>query len=147
MALPRVTATGNLTRDPDLTFTPSGIARANLSIACNDRKQDDDGKWVDGDTTYINVTVWRQFAENVAESLRKGDTVTVAGRLRTRSYEKDGQTHKVTEVEADSIAPDLRRATAKVNRVTRKEATSAPQDDPWSTPGAHDRVVDDIPPF
>jgi single-strand DNA-binding protein len=146
MALPRISATGNLTRDPDLSFTASGIARANLSIACNDRKQDENGKWVDGDTTYLDVVSWRQFAENIAESLRKGDTVTVTGRLRTRKYEKDGETKSITEVDADSIALDLKRHAATSRRVDRQEATYASNDDPWSSAGAHERL-DDTPPF
>lgn len=145
MALPRITGTGNLTRDPDLTFTPSGVARANLSVACNDRKQDENGKWIDGETTYLNVTAWRALAENVAESLRKGDAVTVTGRLRTRKYEKDGETKSITEVDADSIAFDLKRSSVTVHRVARKESTDV-SDDPWTTPGAHDQL-DDIPPF
>lgn len=144
MALPRITATGNLTRDPDLGFTPSGVARANLSIACNDARKTDTG-WEEGEPTYLNVTAWRALAENVTESLRKGDTVTVTGRLRTRKYEKDGETKSITEVDADSIAFDLKRSSMTVHRVARKESTDV-SDDPWTTPGAHDRV-DDIPPF
>jgi single-strand DNA-binding protein len=146
MALPRITATGNLTRDPDLTFTQSGIARCNIAVACNERKQDENGKWLDGETTYVDVVLWRQMAENACETLQKGDAVTVTGRLRTRTYEKDGDTRKITEVDADSVALDLRRSSAKVNRATRREATDGVSVDPWATPGAHD-LADEIPPF
>lgn len=145
MALPRISATGNLTKDPDLGFTPTGVARANLAIACNERKNQD-GKWVDGDTTYLDVVAWREVAENAVETLRKGDAVTVIGKLRTRQYEKDGETRKVTEVDAESIAFDLRKHSATVNRITRGEPRDAVSSDPWTSPGAHDRV-DDIPPF
>jgi single-strand DNA-binding protein len=138
MALPRITATGNLTRDPDLSFTQSGVARANLSIACNDARKNDAGQWEEGEPTFLNITAWRQVAENVTESLRKGDTVTVTGRLRTRKYEKDGETKSITEVDADSIALDLKRHAATSRRVDRQEATYASNDDPWSTAGAHD---------
>lgn len=146
MALPRITATGNLTRDPDITFTQSGVARTNLSIACNDARKTDNG-WEEGEPTYLNITAWRQLAENVCESLRKGDTVTVTGRLRTRKYEKDGETKTVTEVDADSVALDLKRHSATLHRTARRDSTDAPTDDPWTSAGAHDRLDDDIPPF
>lgn len=144
MALPRITATGNLTKDPDIGFTTSGIARANLRIACDDNRKTDTG-WEKGETTFLNATAWRRLAENAVETLRKGDTVTIVGRLRTRSYEQDGETKSVTEIDADSIAIDLTKAAATVHRIARKESTDA-TDDPWTTPGAHDQL-DDIPPF
>lgn len=147
MALPRITATGNLTKDPDLRFTASGVARTNLSIACNDARKTDSG-WEEGEPTYLEIVAWRNLAQNVVETLNKGDTVTVTGRLRTRKYEKDGETRSVTEVDADSIALDLKRHCATVQRVTRRESTDGVSVDPWATPGAHDSVDDDdIPPF
>lgn len=134
MALPRIQLVGNLTSDPQLAFTASGIARANLRVACNDRKKDQaTGQWTDGDTVYLDVTCWRTLAENVAESLTKGDTVLVTGTLRSRTYDgKDGTQREAWQVDAYTVAPDLARATAKVHRATRTSQQPV-QDDHWST--------------
>jgi single-strand DNA-binding protein len=131
MALPLITMTGNLTSDPELKFTPQGAARASFRIACGERKKDANGDWVDGDTTFINVTCWRTLAENIAESLKKGDTVTVLGKLRSRTVD-DPERGKATyfDVDADEVSVSLRRATAKAERVTSK--TNAPDHDPWA---------------
>lgn len=133
MPLPSVLIIGNLTADPELKFTNSGTAVAKLRIASQDRKRDADGKWVDGDSTFLDVTAWRQTAENVAESLTKGDRVVVWGRLRQRSYEaKDGTQRTVFEVEADDVAPSLYRTSATPKRTGRDKPASA-VDDPWAT--------------
>lgn len=134
MPLPHVMIIGNLTADPELKYTSSGTAIANMRVASQDRKRDDTtGQWTDGPVTYIDVTAWRQTAQNAAESLSKGDRVVVWGRLRQRSYEaKDGTNRTVFEVEADDLAVSLYRTAANVRRVTR-EAPTAPADDPWTT--------------
>jgi single-strand DNA-binding protein len=118
LSLPDVTVVGTLTADPELHFTQTGTAVANFSIACNTRKREGD-RWVDGDTTFLRASIWREYAENVAESLSKGDKVIAHGQLKQRSYEKDGQTRTTFELDADEIGPSLRFATAKVNRVQR----------------------------
>ena len=116
-----ITLVGNLTDDPELRYTPAGVAVANMRVAVNRRvlnKQTND--WEDKLDGYFTVTVWRDHAENVAESLRRGTRVLVVGRLMSRSYEdKEGQTRWVTEIEADEICPSLRWATAKVSKVSR----------------------------
>ena len=135
MPLPQVIITGNLTRDPEIRFTQSGTAVATFSVASQDRKRDADGNWVDGDTTFLDVTAWRQTAENVGDSLSKGDRVVVYGRLRQRSYEtKQGEKRTVLEVEADEVGPSLYRAKARLEKANKG---SAPVDkfeaDPWAT--------------
>ena len=111
-----VTFVGNLTDDPDLRFTGSGAAVASLRVASNRRWTGRDGQQQE-ETTFLNVNCWRDMAENVGETLSKGDRVVVIGRLRVRSYEnKDGQTVWVTEIEADEIAPSLRWARAQVSK-------------------------------
>lgn len=137
MSLPTMTLVGNLTKDPELKFTQSGSALLKLSVACNDRKKDDNGNWSDGDTTYLDVSAWRTLAENAAESLLKGDTVIVVGRFKSRSYEAtDGSKRTVYEVDAQHIGPDLNRATAKVNKVgrvaTNVEKSTFTANDPWT---------------
>lgn len=134
MALPAITMTGNLTSNPELKFTPQGVARAGFRIACGERKKNEQGEWVDGDTTFINVTVWRNLAENVAESLQKGDTVTVIGRLKSRTVE-DEERGKATffDVDATDVSVSLARATAKPVRVSNNNTDSTPSNiDPWA---------------
>lgn len=111
-----VTMIGNLTKDPELRFTGNGAAVCSISFASNRRYQTRDGQQQE-ETTFMEATCWRDMAENVGESLHKGDRIIVIGRLRKRSYEnKDNQTVWVTEIEADEIAPSLRWAQANVRK-------------------------------
>ena len=111
-----VTIVGNLTDDPEVTFTPNGAAVTNFRLAVTARIKDGEG-WRDGDTSYFRVNVWRQLAEHVAESLTKGDRAVVIGRLKSRSWETpEGDKRSVVEVEADEVAPSLRWAIAKPER-------------------------------
>ena len=113
-----ITVVGNLTADPELRFTPSGAPVANFTVASTPRTFDRaSGEWKDGDAMFLNCAVWRQPAENVAESLTKGMRVIVQGRLRSRSYEtREGEKRTVFEVEVEEIGPALKYATAKVTR-------------------------------
>ncbi|MDR0285192.1 MAG: single-stranded DNA-binding protein [Propionibacteriaceae bacterium] len=113
-----ITIVGNLTGDPELRFTPSGAAVANFTVASTPRTFDRmTNEWKDGDAMFLNCSVWRQVAENVAESLTKGMRVIVQGRLKSRSYEtQSGDRRTVFEVEVDEVGPALRYATAKVTR-------------------------------
>jgi single-strand DNA-binding protein len=116
-----VTVVGNLADDPELRYTPAGVAVANVRVAVNQRFfNKDTNAWDERLDGFFTCNVWRDHAENVAESLKKGTRVLVTGRLRSRSYEdKDGQTRWVTEIEADEICPSLRWATAQVTRSNR----------------------------
>ena len=115
------TVTGNLVDDPELRFTPSGQPVARFRIASTPRYRDNaTGEWKDGDTLFLTCQVWRQAAENVAESLTRGMRVIVSGRLRQRSYEtKEGEKRTVYELQVDEAGPSLRNATAKVTKATR----------------------------
>ena len=157
-----ITVVGNLTNDPELRFTPSGAAVANFTVASTPRTLDKTtNEWKDGEALFLRCSLWRQAAENVAESLQKGMRVIVSGRLRQRSYDtKDGEKRTVIELEVDEIGPSLKYATAKVNRTARQGASgsfgggggggfdsapSAPADE-WSSapaPGGYS----DVPPF
>lgn len=110
--------TGNLTADPELRFTPNGIAVANVRIAVNDRRYNKETQaWDDVVDGFFTCNVWRELAEHVADSLRRGDRVAVVGRLKSRSYtDKEGAERWVTEVEVDEISPSLRWATAQVSK-------------------------------
>ena len=135
-----VTITGNLTREPELRFTPSGTAVANLGVAENHRRRNEAGKWVDGEPTYWRVAVWGEQAEHVAESLEQGHLVVVVGRTGTRVWTptdgpKAGEEQRSLEVVADTVAPSLRWATAKVTKATRSASPSP------------DFAGDDEPPF
>jgi single-strand DNA-binding protein len=111
---------GNLTDDPELRFTPNGNAVANFRLAVTARVKDGD-TWKDGETNFFRINAWRKLAENVAESLAKGNRAMVIGRLRTRSWETpEGEKRSVTEVEADEIGPSLKWATAKLERTSSK---------------------------
>jgi len=123
MAGNNITIVGNITRDPELRFTPSGAAQARLGVAVNRRWQDKgSGEWQEA-TSFFDVICWRELAENVAESLKKGARVVVTGRLEQRSYEaKEGEKRSVVEIIADEVAPSLRWATAKVEKTERKGA-------------------------
>jgi single-strand DNA-binding protein len=113
----RITLVGNLTADPELRFTPSGLQVANLRLAVTPRTRQEDGSWTDGETSFHTVNVWRDQAANAAESLGKGARVIVVGRPKERSWtDQDGTTHQVTEVDAEELGPSLRWATTKVTR-------------------------------
>jgi single-strand DNA-binding protein len=116
-----ITVVGNLTADPELRFTPSGAAVANFTVAATPRTFDRaSGEWKDGDALFMRCNVWRQAAENVAETLTRGMRVMVSGRLRQRSFEtREGEKRTVVELEVDEVGPSLRYATAKVNKVSR----------------------------
>jgi single-strand DNA-binding protein len=117
----QITIAGNLVDDPELRFTPAGQPVAKFRIASTPRYLDKTtNEWKDGDSLFLTCNVWRQAAENVAESLTRGMRVIVSGRLRQRSYEtKEGEKRTVYEVEVDDVGPSLRNASAKVNRVAR----------------------------
>ena len=134
--------TGNLTADPELRFAQSGAAVANFTIASTPRAFDkQSNEWKDGDTMFLNCSIWRQAAENVAESLTKGTRVIVQGRLKSRSYDdREGNKRTVFEVDVEEIGPSLARATAVVTRATgggkpapRQPAGRPPAADPWAT--------------
>lgn len=139
-----ITVVGNLTGDPELRFTPSGSAVANFTIASTPRTFKD-GEWKDGETLFLRASVWKEAAENVAETLTKGTRVVAQGRLKMRSYEdKNQEKRTVTELEVDEIGPSLRYASAKVTRTNRTDnntgsntwnkPASAPAQDPWGKP-------------
>src|SRR6478736_5913280 len=146
-----ITVVGNLVDDPELRFTPSGAAVANFRIASTPRTFDrQTNEWKDGEALFLSCSVWRQAAENVAESLQKGMRVVVQGNLRSRQYEtREGEKRTVFEIQVDEVGPSLRYATAKVTRTQRSGGSSygggqqgggqagAPADnDPWATPQA-----------
>ena len=147
-----ITVIGNLTDDPELRFTPSGAAVANFTVASTPRSFNrQTNAWEDGETLFLRCSIWRQAAENVAESLTRGTRVVVQGRLKSRSYEtREGEKRTVTELEVDEIGPSLTWATAKVTRASRSGGSSggfggggggsapqsAPANDPWATPAA-----------
>lgn len=146
---PVITVIGNLTADPELRFTPGGVAVAKFTVASTPRSLDKaSGEWKDGETLFLRCSVWREAAENVAESLAKSTRVLVQGRLRQRSYEKDGEKRVSFEMDVDEVGPSLRWAQAKVARMDRDKApmsrvenASTAKADPWATP------MDDEPPF
>ena len=153
-----ITVVGNLTDDPELRFTPSGAAVANFTVASTPRTFDkNSNEWVDQEAMFLRCSIWRQAAENVAESLQRGMRVVVQGRLKSRTYEtREGEKRTVFELEVDEIGPSLKFATAKVNRTSRQGggggysggggapqgtggqggggAQPAAADDPWATP-------------
>jgi single-strand DNA-binding protein len=150
-----ITVVGNLVDDPELRFTPSGAAVANFRIASTPRTFDkNSNEWKDGDALFLSCSVWRQAAENVAESLQRGMRVVVQGRLKARTYEtREGEKRTVFEIEVEEVGPSLKYATAKVSRTTRSggnggggggfgggpsgaPAGGAPESDPWATPAA-----------
>ena len=150
----QITVVGNLTGDPELRFTASGQAVANFTIASTPRSFDKNrNEWVDGEALFLRCSIWRQAAENVAESLIRGSRVIAQGRLVQRSYEtKEGDKRTVIELQVDEIGPSLTWATAKVTRAGRTssgEAARSPQADPWgSAPAASSGgSYTDEPPF
>ncbi len=151
-----ITVVGNLVDDPELRFTPSGAAVANFRIASTPRTFNSETReWVDGEALFLSCSVWRQAAENVAESLQKGMRVVVQGRLKQRSYEtREGEKRTVFELEVEEVGPSLKFATAKVARAQRSgggggygggggggysgggaSGGGAPANDPWATSG------------
>lgn len=151
-----INVVGNLVADPELRFTPSGAAVANFTVASTPRHFDKNSQeWVDDEALFLRCSIWRQAAENVAESLSKGMRVVVSGRLRQRSYEtKEGEKRTVIELEVDEIGPSLRYATAKVIKASRGDSSfggggggfgggGGGGNDPWSSAGA----TTDEPPF
>ncbi|HEX3813285.1 MAG TPA: single-stranded DNA-binding protein [Mycobacteriales bacterium] len=169
-----ITVVGNLTADPELRFTPSGAAVANFTVASTPRTFDrQSNEWKDGEALFLRCSVWRQAAENVAESLTRGTRVVVSGRLKQRSFEtKEGEKRTVIELDVDEIGPSLRYATAKVNKTSRGSGQGgfnggggggggnyggpsgggggggAPAEDPWaSAPAASSGGYSDEPPF
>lgn len=136
-----ITVVGNLTGDPELRFTPSGSAVANLTIASTPKTFDKQAnEFKDGETLFMRCSVWREAAENVAESLTKGTRVMAQGRLKQRSYETtEGEKRTVVEMEIDEIGPSLRWASAKVTRTNRSDKpaqASTPAQDPWGQPSS-----------
>lgn len=140
-----ITIVGNLTDDPELRFTPSGAAVARFRVASTPRHLDKaSNEWKDGDPLFLSCTVWRQAAENVAESLQRGCRVIVSGRLKQRTYEtREGEKRTVIELDVDEVGPSLRTATAKVQKMQRasgggfgsgNSSSSASADDPWASP-------------
>jgi single stranded DNA-binding protein len=136
-----ITVIGNLTADPELRFTPSGSAVANFTVASTPRTYDrQTNEWKDGETLFLRASLWREPAENIAESLTKGMRVIAQGRLKSRTYEtKEGEKRTVVELEVEEIGPSLRYATARVSRSqgrTGQDAAQAgpAQEDPWAPP-------------
>jgi single-strand DNA-binding protein len=170
-----ITVIGNLTADPELRFTPSGAAVANFTVASTPRSFDrQTNEWKDGEALFLRCNIWREAAENVAESLTRGARVIVSGRLKQRSFEtREGEKRTVVELEVDEIGPSLKYATAKVNKASRSggggggfgggggsrqpaaaqsggsSAGSAGGDDPWGSAPASGSFAggDDEPPF
>jgi single-strand DNA-binding protein len=156
----QITVVGNLVADPELRFTPAGQPVATFRVASTPRWRDQQsGEWKDGDSLFLTCNVWRQAAENVAESLQRGMRVIVSGRLKQRSYEtKEGEKRTVMEVEVDDVGPSLRNASAKVNRANRSggqgggssyggqssSGASRPEADPWASDSG---PYSDEPPF
>lgn len=142
-----ITLTGNLTDDPDLRFTPSGVPVATCRMAVNRRKRNPQtNEWEDALDGYFNVNIWREYAENVAESLKRGARVVVTGRLISRSYEtKDGETRWVTEIEADEICPSLKWARARIEKNERRSGGSGPTPSTGAPAPAEPPTADDVP--
>ena len=139
-----ITVVGNLTADPELRFTPSGAAVANFTVASTPRQFDrQTNEWKDQETLFLNCSVWRQAAENAAESLQRGMRVIVQGRLKARSYEtREGEKRTVFEIDVEEVGPSLKMATAKVTKTTRSGGGqggggfSGGSEDPWATQSA-----------
>ena len=153
----QITIIGNLTRDPELRYTPTGQAVASFAVASTPRFLDKStNEWKDGDSLFLNCNIWRQAAENVAESLQRGMRVIVSGRLRQRSYEtKEGEKRTVYEVEVDEVGPSLRYASAKVVKSSRSGGgggggygggSGGGAADPWAAEPAESFGGGDAPP-
>lgn len=145
--LPVITGEFTVVADPELRFTPSGAAVANVRLVAQNRKRQDDGKWEDDpdNILWINGSIWRQYAENMVESIRKGDKVLVTGKIKTREYESNGEKRSVVEMMIDEIGPTMRfrpilHSDGDGHKVTREGAQrtqgsdTPAADDPWATP-------------
>jgi len=140
----QITITGELGFDPELKFTPTGIAIVNLRVVTETKFKDDAGKWQGKDKSWWRVTAWRQLAENTAETLAKGDKVIIVGKIKQREYEgNDGEKKSVVEVEATHIGPDLFKCSASLSRAQR-ERPAVVADDVWSSAVLD---TDAVPPF
>lgn len=148
-----ITIVGRLGSDPELRFNATGDAICNLRVVTSRRYKDNNGEWQERDTTWWSVTAWRQLAENVAESLHKGDEVIVRGDLRSREYEtQQGEKRTAWEVDAKAVGPNLARAVAVAKKVQREtggygagrqayqSARNSENDDPWTTPAPADAI-------
>lgn len=154
-----VTIVGNLTGDPELRFTPSGAAVANFRVASTPKVYDrQSGEWKDGAPLFMRCAAWREMAENIGESLKRGDRVIVTGRLSTREYEtKEGEKRSVVELHIDEVGPSLRYATAKVTKQGRNStgggyaapavSTGVVEVDPWAVQTVAPSAVVEDPPF
>ncbi len=149
-----VTIVGNCVNDPELRFLASGVAVASFTVASTPRTFDkQSNEWKDGETLFLRCSIWRDAAENVAESLTRGTRVIVTGRLKSRSYEKDGQQRTAYELDVEEVGPSLRYARANVRKAERdkggfQERSSSPaQSDPWATQPAQTQPSYDEPPF
>lgn len=139
------TVTGNLTADPELRFTASGVPVASFTVASNERYRDDSGQWQDGATSFVRCNAWRQLAEHIAETLSKGDRAIVAGNFRQRNYEtKEGEKRTVWELAVTEAGPALSYATAKISKV-RRDGAPVPED-PWAGAGTPAAPADEDPP-
>lgn len=150
--LPEITVAGTLVADPELNFTTAGDAVANFRIAANDRRYDRDrGEWVDAGATFLRCSIWRQAAENVTESLHKGDRVLVTGVLKQRDYEtQEGEKRTVYELAVTEIGPSLKFATATVRKLKRSTGATPTTSDPWGStppPATTSGGFSDEPPF
>lgn len=133
-----ITIIGNLTADPDMRYTNTGVAVASFTVASTRRTYDKQtGKWADGDTLFLRCNVWRELADHVTESLTKGTRVIVTGRLKQRDYDdKEGIKRTIYEIDVEEVGPSLRFATAKLTKATRQGAphpADSPGGDPWSS--------------
>ena len=169
-----ITIIGNLVNDPELRYTPTGQAVATFRVASTPRFMDrTTNEWKDGESLFLSCNVWRQAAENVAESLQRGMRVIVSGRLKQRSYEtREGEKRTVYEIEVDEVGPSLRNASAKVSRSSRSSggggfsgpsgqggqggqsgqggyggSAGRANDDPWAADSGSDNGFSDEPPF
>ncbi|MBM4498198.1 single-stranded DNA-binding protein [Prescottella equi] len=150
-----ITCVGNLVADPELRFVPNGAAVATFTVASTPRSFDkQSNEWKDGQALFLRCNIWREAAENVAESLTRGSRVIVSGRLVQRSFEtREGEKRTVIELEVDEVGPSLRYATASVNKASRgggsRKPAGKPVDDPWGSAPQQDGFTpsDDSPPF
>ncbi len=144
----QVTLVGNLTDDPELRYTPNGTPVATFTVAINRRTRDESGQWKDGETSFLRCNVWRQQAENAAESLSKGTRAIVVGRLRQRSWETpEGQKRTVVEVEVESVGPSLEWAKAEVAKTPRSDDASPAFAATGGGGGSNGSALDEEPPF
>lgn len=141
-----ITVTGNLTAEPELRYTPTGVPVASFTVANNERYKDAGGEWQDGPTSFVRCNAWRELAEHVAESLVKGDRVIITGTLRQRDYEAQDKTKRtVWEVAVSEVGAALRYATVKISK-SRRDSVPVPED-PWASGATPPEPTEDEPPF